>query len=44
VKRDYNAATLRSRIKEIEENGEQLDPSVLNLISVIEKPRISYRS
>ena len=44
VKFAYNANSLRSRIKEIEENGEQLDPSVLNLISVIEKPRVSYRS
>ena len=38
VKADYNANSLRSRIKEIEENGDCLPPEIQQLIRVIEKP------
>jgi hypothetical protein len=44
VKADYNANSLRSRIKEIEENGDCLPPEIQQLIRVIEKPKVGHRS
>lgn len=44
VRADYNANSLRSRIKEIEENGDCLPPEIQQLIRVIEKPKVGHRS
>lgn len=39
----FNANSLRSRIKEIEEAGEELPESLARMIKIIEKDRIGHR-
>lgn len=39
----YNANSLRSRLREIEENGEELPESLARLIKIIERDRIGHR-
>lgn len=44
VEANYNANSLRSRIKEIEANGEELPQEIAALLKVHEKYKIGYRS
>ena len=44
VEANYNANSLRSRIKEIETNGETVPEEISALLKVSEKYRIGYRS
>jgi len=44
VEANYNSNSLRSRIKEIEADGESLPKSVMDLIDVHEKYRVGHRS
>ena len=43
VEANYNANSLRSRIKEIESNGEDLPEEIKELLKVSEKYKIGYR-
>jgi hypothetical protein len=44
VEANYNANSLRSRIKEIKSNGEDLPEEIAKLLKVHEKYRIGHRS
>lgn len=44
VSANYNANSLRSRIKEINENGEQLPEEISSLLKMHQKYRIGHRS
>ena len=44
VSANYNANSLRSRIKEINENGEQIPEEILGLLKMHQKYRIGHRS
>ena len=44
VSANYNANSLRSRIKEINENGEQLPDEISSLLKMHQKYRIGHRS
>lgn len=39
----YNANSLRSRLREIEENGEDLPASLQKMVKIIEKDRIGHK-
>jgi len=44
VEANYNANSLRARMKEIEANGDQLPKEVLELMKVTEKYKVGHRS
>ena len=44
VELNFNSNSLRSRMKEIEANGEEIPPELEAKLKVIEKYRIGYRS
>lgn len=44
VEANYNANKLKSRMREIEENGEPLPPELVQMLKITERYRVGHRS